>query len=216
MFKKLPLLLLPLIANCDMKNVGVLLGVNLSSQTQEVRYDNNNGSTPAIGTNPYSSKTKEHTLEYKLGYQYYFTRVYFKYSKLDLEDEAQNKFRLDGAVYELNVDYIPLLYTNATRAWNIRGIFGAGVGYNVTHLDTNTPYLLPTDVYPDEGDQVFMEYGYQIGAMVETKYNISLEVAYRYRKGDLQEYTDDKGDAGNKVSIDLITSELYVGLNYIF
>ena len=164
----------------------------------------------------YEAKIDDNTYSYKLGYQYYFTRFYFRYANNSFEDKDKNKFKADITTYEVDAEYIPVFYRSSSDTWMIRGLFGFGVGYHYSELTdyTNPEYefFFPKDT--DLEEQHYMEYGYQVGLLLDTSWGIQLETGYRYRVGDLQEYKEE--NTNNEVSFDLDTSEIYFGLGYMF
>jgi hypothetical protein len=215
--KKIFLLFLPLILMADIDSKGFFVGVDVSHKKSKVYYTNSNPNGLAIATDEYENIHSDTGVSFKLGYEYYFTRVYLRYNRFNYDDKEKKLYKIEGITYEINIEYIPLIYKTKNDKFNIRGIVGSGVGYNVSELEVYTEdgYLLPSDVFPCDS-QRYMEYGFEIGILVESYWGISAEVGFRYRYGDLQEYTDDKGDQGNKASFDLKTEEFYFGLNYLF
>lgn len=202
-------LLLTTLAHAEIEQSGFFVGIDLSHTNTKLVYDNS-GNMP---TSPYNNDLYSKNRSYKIGYQAYFTRVYARYSKFSHKDEERNKFTIDnGEVYELNADYIPVFYMNQDKKWNIRGIFGLGVGYNASNMtDLDGSFLLPVGETVG-GRQYYMEYGYQIGVMSETSIGLSVELAYRMRYGNLQEHTD----TANNTTFSQETQEFYLGLNYLF
>ena len=215
MIKKIVLassLLVGTMASAEISQKGFFVGVDFSQSDYEIKYEKNSATS---GTNNYSAHGKENLTSFKVGYQYYFTRIYGRYNSFKYKDNEKDYYKVDGDVYELNVDYIPVLYTNDTKVWNIRGIFGIGIGYNHSKVkDFNTNSLLPggTSGLGEGENQDYMEYGYQVGIMSETSIGLSIEAAYRARYGTLQEFTD----SANRATLDLVTQEFYLGVNYLF
>jgi len=202
----------------DIDARGVFIGLELGQMNAESSYDRTLNFTSA--PKAYSSKEKYTDASLKLGYQYYFTRVYALIKKKkDLEDKAQGLYKIQNQTVELNVDYLPLFYMNDNKNFTIRGIFGLGIGANKSKLLEYDPSLDTTGTVAralDKESQMHMEYGYQLGIMCETSIGFNLELGYRVRYGDLLEFTNDKNDQGDKVSFDLYSNEYYIGLNYLF
>lgn len=206
------MLLVGTLAQAEIEQRGFFVGVDLSQKSSNVKYDNNaNGILTSITTLPYTNELSDMGTSLKVGYQYYFTRVYARYSSFDYKDEKRDKFTIKGAVYELNADYLPLFYVSESKEWNIRGIFGLGAGYNASDMSDYDVGLLPAGESA-VGTQNYMEYGYQVGVMSQTSLGISVEAAYRVRYGNLQEFTD----TANNSTFSLETKEFYFGLNYLF
>ena len=196
----------------ELRNKGVFVGVDLTHVNAKMYYTNNaSASSTAIPTSPYTNELQENQFSYKIGYQYYFTRVYARYATFNYKDEARKRYKIDGKLYELNVDYLPVFYKEKNNHYAIKGIFGVGVGYNSSKLTTYNPFLLPSGVNID-GTQNYMEYGYQLGFGFEFSFGLGVEFAYRTRYGNLQEYTD----GTNNATFNLKTQSIYGGLNYIF
>ena len=195
-------------ANAEIDQSGFFVGLDYANKTSSVEYDSK-GSMPY---NTYTSDYSADSLSLKAGYQAYFARVYARYTDFEHKDTKRDKFTIsNGKVYELNADYIPVFYTNESKDWNIRGLFGVGVGYNASELTEYEDSLLP--VGESAGPtQNYMQYGFQVGILVESSYGVSLETAYRERSGNLQEFTD----GANNAVFSLKTSEFYLGLNYLF
>jgi hypothetical protein len=223
MIKKIAMMsmLVSTLLYADIDQKGFFVGVDFSQSDYELEY---NHSVDPTGfdylISDYASSDEDNLYSVKAGYQYYFTRVYARYSKFDYKDTNLNKYRIEGAVIELNADYLPVFYTSESKIWNIRGIFGIGVGYNESELKDYDPYLFSVgDVGAGEqlsdGKQHYMEYGYQIGVMSETSIGLSVEFAYRVRYGDLLEFTDSQTDS-KTATFDLRTKEIYIGVNYLF
>ena len=202
------LLVMSSFAESKIDTSGFLVGLDLSSKSSHLAYESG-GSMPLF---PYENKYTNSALSLKLGYQNYFGRVYARYSSFEYKDDARDKFTIgDGQTYELNADYLPLFYVSEQEEFNLRGIFGIGVGYNKSQLKDYDTFLLPGDERIDSA-QNFIEYGYQLGVLVESEYGVSLEAAYRVRYGVLQESTDD----ANSAAFNLETQEFYLGINYLF
>jgi len=196
----------------DISQKGFFVGADLSQNSAVVAYDNNaNGSSTSITVRPYDNSYSKTIPSFKVGYQYYYTRVYARYSSFDYSDNEREKFSIKGSIYEMNADYVPLMYISKNKSWDIRGVVGFGVGYNDSSLNVKDIGLLPAGESIN-GSQQYMQYGYQLGLMCETSSGISIEMAYRVRYGNLQEFTD----GANQSTFDLETQEFYLGVNYLF
>ena len=203
-------LLAATIANAEISQKGFFVGIDFSQSDYKISYEQTGGIT-----NPYIASDNENSTSFKVGYQYYFARLYGRYNSFKYNDTKKDYYKINGDVYELNADYIPVFYTNDSKVWNIRGIFGIGIGYNHSKTkDFNSNNLLPGGASGlGEGEnQDYMEYGYQVGIMTETSIGLSIEAAYRARYGALQEFTD----TSNRATFDLVTKEFYLGVNYLF
>ena len=215
MIKKIALastLLLGTLLNAEIQQNGFFVGVDLGQRDSRIEYDNNaNGSLTNMTTNPYTNDVSDSSTSLKMGYQYYVTRIYARYSGFNYKDEQRDKYTIKGELYEINVDYTPVFYTNKAKTWNVRGIFGAGVGFNSSKMSEYDLGLIPAGETAGS-TQSYMEYGYQIGVLSETSIGLSLEAAYRVRYGNLQEITD----SSNRATFSLETKEIYLGLNYLF
>ena len=146
---------------------------------------------------------------YKLGYQYYFTRLYFKYSTLE---EETIDYTVDSTSYELNAEYIPIFYRGDSFA--IRGIFGTSLGYIDSEvkdlsarLEQEAQFVGLTDFSDKEAI-----YGIQVGLMLEMSFGLSAELGYRYRRANVLESENSDGT----VTFETKRKQLYMGLNYIF
>ena len=206
-------LLVATMANADISQKGLFIGIDFSENNYELQYENK-GAIPVVSS---LFEDTEHMTSFKVGYQYYFTRVYGRYSEFSYTDTNSHGYTIEGSVLELNADYIPVFYTNQSKTWDIRGVFGIGVGYNQSTFKDYDINLLPAGETADDKQHYYMEYGYQVGLMSETSSGLSIEAVYRARYGDLQEYNDDTAaDAGNKSTFSLVTKEFYLGINYLF
>jgi|GEM_PF-3393808 len=202
-------LLLATLANAEIGQSGFFVGLDISQVDSELKYDNSDST--AYAYNPYTNNISDNRVSFKAGYQAYFARIYARYSTFDYTDEKRDKFTIKGKVYELNADYIPLFYKSENKTWDIRGVFGFGVGYNSSTISDYDTSLLPSGV-SGGSKQNYMEYGYQVGLMSETSIGLSIEAGYRARYGDLQEFTDGSTSA----VFPLTTEEFYLGINYLF
>ena len=171
-------LLLTTVVNAQMKQKGFFVGVDMSMKSSTVDYDNNAASGGAFTINDYSSDSDEIALSHKFGYQYYFTRVYAKLAKYQHDDSSRDKYTIKGTTYEINTDYIPVLYVNDAKTWDIRGVFGVGIGYNTSEISDYDVNLLPVGIDGDRDE--FLQYGVQIGVMAEMDIGLSLELGARF------------------------------------
>ena len=213
MIKKIALastLLVGTIVNAEIQQKGFFVGIDASMKSSTVDYDNNAASGGAFVINDYTSDSDETALSYKFGYQYYFTRLYARVASYKHEDSARDKYTITGTTYEINTDYIPLFYVNDAKTWDIRGVFGIGIGYNSSAISDYDVNLLPTGVEGDRDD--FLQYGMQIGIMAETEIGLSVELGARFRQGHYLEYTDGQ----NYATFSQKSTEYYLGVNYLF
>ena len=195
------------VASAQMKEKGVLVGVDYTNTKTELTHENNVGAVKN-----YSQDVTNGTTGFKVGYQYYFTRIYFRYNKIDLNDEKRDKYTIDGDRYELNAEYIPKFYENKDKSWMIRGLFGGMAGYNSSKVSVTDTNLLPTGITSTSVENNRFVYGFQAGLLLESKWGVSLEGGMRYRKNT---YVD--VDDGNYQSTFYGTDkEYFVGLNYLF
>jgi len=201
-------LLIATLLQAEIDENGFFVGLDVSKTSSKVKYDNSGN----MALLPYTNDLTDARFSLKVGYQAYFTRVYARYTSYDYKDEARDKFTISsGKTYDFNAEYIPVFYVNESKDWNIRGIFGLGLGYNSSSLSDYDEYLLP--VGESAGStQNYMEYGYQVGVMSETSLGVSFEAGYRARFGNLQEFTD----TANNSTFSLESGELYLGINYLF
>lgn len=205
-------LLLATLGQAEIKQNGFFVGLDYSEQNVELKYDNNaNGILTSMTVLPYMNDISHGSPSFKAGYQYYFTRVYARYNSFDYKDEKRDKYTIKGTVYELNADYLPILYVSEDKLWNIRAIVGLGVGYNTSKMSDYDLGLIPPTETAGES-QNYMEYGYQVGIMSETSIGLGVELGYRMRYGNLQEFTD----TANNATFSLETKEFYLGVNYLF
>jgi len=186
----------------SLKGKGFFIGIDIESVKADTSMENKVYSFP--------SKTDNYTEPaFKLGYQYYFTRIYFKYSTVA---EKTDDYTIDSTSYELNVEYIPILYRDNSYA--VRLITGLAVGY--TDNDLKNLSLGFSDSLGSfgvkEDSQKEAIYGVQIGLMLEMSMGLSAEVGYRYRRGNLLEFQNDSGDT----TFETKRKQIYLGLNYMF
>jgi len=185
---------------------GFFLGVDFESVKAETRY------STASQNSLFKITDNEDTYNepaFKLGYQYYFTRVYFKYSQVD---EKTDDYTIESTSYEANVEYMPVIYRG--NAYAVRLITGLAVGFTKNDLvglsARMQDQLNITDATDSSDTQVI--YGAQIGLMLELSMGLSAELGYRYRRGDLLEMEADSGNT----TFETKRKQLYLGLNYMF
>jgi len=209
MIKKIVLAttLLVTLAQAEIQQTGFFVGLDGSKRTVDIAYNNNE---TAFAIRQYTSKSTQKTLSYKVGYQYYFTRLYARINSFKDVDGARDKYTIQGKTYELNAEYIPVFYMSKSKDWDIRGLFGAGIGYNSSKLENYDLTLLPVSV--SSSTQSFMEYGYQVGVLVESEIGLSLELGLRFRQGHLLEYSDGQ----NESTFSREETAYYLGVNYLF
>jgi len=190
---------------------GFFVGIDLGISDATTKYEKNGVS---ITTTDYEASTDKTLLSLKAGYQYYFTRIYARITdSKQYEDTAKQRYTLENQVLEVCVDYIPVFYTAKNNRWDLRGVFGLGVGLNrgnLSEFDVRldaTPSMLNTD------SQQAMEYGYEIGLLVEAYDNFSAEIGMRYRTGNVAQFQDSDQ---NEVTFSQETTEYYLGINYLF
>jgi len=189
-----------------LKAKGFFIGVDFENIDAETRYKYDSQSH--VNNIP-NSTDKYNEPAFKLGYQYYYTRLYFKYSSLD---EKTQDYTIASKSYEINAEYIPIFYRGNRYA--IRGIFGVSIGY----MDSEIKDF--SDRFATEAQSVGLTdhedkqavYGAQIGLMYEMSNGLSAEVGYRYRGGNLIE--SDNGT--DKVTFETKRKQLYLGINYLF
>ena len=189
-----------------LKAKGFFIGVDFENIDAETRYkfdtQNHLNDIP-------NSSDKYNEPAFKLGYQYYYTRIYFKYSSLD---EKTQDYTVESTSYELNAEYIPILYRGDSYA--IRGFFGVAAGYMDSEIkDFSNRFAQEADAVDlnDYSDKQAV-YGVQIGLMYEMSNGLNAELGYRYRRGNLLE--SDNGT--DSVTFETKRRQLYLGLNYLF
>ena len=198
------------------KQKGFFVGLDVSYMNATTRYDK---SGAGITTSSYSSKDYLVPVSVRLGYQYYFTRIYARINnEKSYQDNKKERYKLDSKAYEINADYIPVIYTSTEKDWTIRALFGVGLGANksaLTYYDARLDSIgTNLEAILDKDTQWNMEYGLQMGAMAEFDFGLNVELAYRYRSGLMSEFSDT--DGANEVTFKLLSSEIYLGVNYLF
>lgn len=214
MIKKIALTttLLTSLAYAEIEHQGVFVGVDIALKHSNLDYDNtNNATTSAIETNDYSSFNSKGIGSFKLGYQYYFTRFYARFNQFKYEDRTKSKYSIKGNLYEMNLEYLPILYRAKNREWNIRAAFGLGFGYATSKMNSYSSQLLPVGESADKGEN-YMQYGYQTALLCESDLGLSAEIGLRYREGHLFEFSDGQ----NEATITHDDMEYYLGINYLF
>lgn len=206
MIKKITLAttLLFTLVHAEIKQTGFFIGADVGSKSSNVKYDSD-------GAYKYDMVSNNDSLSFKLGYQYYFTRVYARINSFIYQDTKRDNYTLKGRTYELNADYIPVFYMSKSKKWNLRGVFGFAAGYSSSKLENYDVNLLPVGITA-ERSQRSMEYGTQIGLMSETSIGLSVEIGLRLRQGPLIELTDGVASA----TFNRDDKEYYLGVNYLF
>ncbi len=190
----------------SLRGKGFFIGFDLESIKAETRYSTSSTNTL------YNISDNEDTYTepaFKVGYQYYFTRVYFKYSQVD---EKTDDYTVESTSYEANIEYIPVLYRAHTYA--VRLITGLAVGFtknDLSGLSANMQEQLEFTDATDSSDTQAI-YGAQIGVMLEMSMGLSAELGYRYRRGNLLEVEADSGNT----TFETKRKQFYIGINYIF
>ena len=204
------------------KDKGIFAGLDMSRMDATTAYRKSTN-IPAFNTydNPYLTIP---VVSYKIGYQYYYTKIYFRMSNsYTVKDKKREKYSLSTKVYELDIDYAPILYRGKNRDWHLEGVIGVAAGVNESTLGDNYNKRL---FDPMNGDgtvttntQDKMNLGVNIGVIVMADPSgVSLEAGYRFRSGLALEYfdTDASGNRNNEATFQLKTQEIYLGVNYLF
>ena len=215
MIKKIVLAtaLLATAANAEIQQKGFFVGVDFSKMKSDIKYETSDGNVPAaFPYTGYDSTSSDSIPSLKVGYQYYFTRVYARVNSYELEDTSRDKYKIKAKTYELNAEYIPVFYMSEKHSWDIRGIFGFGLGYSDAKITEGDIGLAPALSTSFNDSQKNIEYGYQLGMMIETDIGLSGELGYRYRTGNVIEFTDGQNNSTFMVK----SREFYLGLNYLF
>ena len=213
MIKKIALasILLGTLANAEIDQTGFFVGID-GSKSSNIMYENTNADNPTFAYNEYTANFDEYTPSFKVGYQYYFTRLYARINSFEYTDSKRDKYTIKGMTYELNADYIPVFYMSKDKEWDIRGVFGVGVGLNTSKLENYDVALLPVDITANDS-QSYVEYGLQVGLLSEISIGMSLELGLRYRQGYLQKFSDINS---NEATFSRDETEYYFGVNYLF
>ena len=222
MIKKIALIttLFSTLAYADMSEKGFFVGADVSTYSNAETAYSKKGTV--ITTANYQSNSSFITAtSLKMGYQYYFTRVYMRVNNsTTFKDETKNRFKIASQVIELNADYLPLLFKTDDESFTLKGLIGVGVGANKSALksysaqiDVNTGK--PEDSILNQNTQWLMEYGGQLGFILnKTDSGLSFELAYRYRSGLMTQFTNQ--DDSYQATFKLMSSEFYLGANYMF
>ena len=204
-------LLTATLLNAEIQQSGFFVGVDMGNKTSKVDYATSDTANPSSISSISDYKTTP--LSYKLGYQYYFARVYARISDDNYKDTLKNRYEISSKLYEMNADYLPLFYMNGSKDFALRGVFGVGVGYTDNKVsNTLSSATLEKGMLDSKPNQKYMIYGGQVGVMLESSYGVSLEAGARFREGVLLEYVIDNGTA----TFDHMSTEFYLGLNYLF
>ncbi len=190
----------------SLRGKGFFIGLDLESVKADTRYSTSSTNTLFTIRDNEDTYTKP---AFKVGYQYYFTRVYFKYSQVD---EKTDDYTVESTSYEANIEYIPVLYRANTYA--VRLITGLAVGFtknDLSGLSANMQEQLNFTDATDSSDTQAI-YGAQVGVMIEMSMGLSAELGYRYRRGNLLEVEADSGDTTFKTK----RKQFYLGINYMF
>ena len=193
-------------ANTPLKGKGFFIGLDLERLDVDSRVDFNSQTTVYNVSGDTDTYTEP---AFKVGYQYYFTRVYFKYSSID---EETDHYTVESKSYEINLEYIPIIYRS--KEYALRLITGLSIGYTDNEITSASPQMQANliAINYSGGSENQAIYGAQIGLMLEMSMGLSAEVGYRYRKGDLIDSSDSSGN----VTLETKRKQLYLGLNYMF
>lgn len=202
-----------------MKEKGFFVGIDISHNQTDMSY-RKSSSIPAY--NVYNNIATYYPVSIKVGFQYYFAKIYLRFSDpITISDTTRDAYSIKTKVYELNVDYIPILYRNKDKEWTIKGVLGIASGVNASKLIEYDKRLfdpMNTDGTVDTGSQYNMNLGYNIGLINEFDSGLNIELGYRFRSGLALEYfdTDQSGNRSNEATFKLRTKEFYLGVNYLF
>ncbi|MDF1879425.1 hypothetical protein JHD46_07225 [Sulfurimonas sp. SAG-AH-194-C20] len=217
MIKKIALItiLLSSLSYGAMIQKGLIVGIDTSITSSNINYAKNGS---GITTSNYSAGGSLSPVSLKVGYQYYFTRIYGRIStQYEYNDNKLERYKIKNQVFELNTDYIPIIY-KGDNSWHLRGIFGVGVGANKSSLVKYDDRLdsIGINLVPilNKETQWNMEYGFELGLLLEFDFGLGAELGYRVRSGLMGEFSDE--DGANEVTFKLQTSEVYLGVNYLF
>ncbi len=145
----------------------------------------------------------------KLGYQYYFTRIYLQYSKIN---ENYEFYSIRSKFFDLNFEYIPVIYERSN--YKVRGIFGVSIGLNYTRMYDLKRELLNQHKVAllEDYRQNHPMYGFQLGAVYELDFGLSVDLGLRIRKGDFTQMKEET----QEMAIRTDRKEYYLGFNYLF
>lgn len=214
MIKKIVILstLVSTLLYADIKEKGFFVGLDFGENKANVDYRQ-----VGTATNAHTVESESTSVSPKIGYQYYFTRVYVSANKMNYEEE-RGRYTVEEMHYEFDADYIPILYQNFEKGLAIKAIMGVSLGYSYNNLKNikQEDQLLPVDpLYPYDYSQEYFNYGYQLGFLLAGKEGMSFEIGFKSRMGTLLEFQDD--DQGtNRATFNLDAQEYYIGFNYLF
>lgn len=193
-------------AMAELKEKGPFIGIDFQKISDDSLYETSGSAFPYPR---YSNKGDFNNVNFKLGYQYYLTRLYLSVSQ---PDTTYDTYSVKSTEYDMNFEYVPVFYYDSGFA--LRGIFGASIG-----MSDNELYGLSDGVKEQheilgftKNSQQRIIYGWQAGIMVEMDIGLSLELGWRQRHGTLIEFTDQT----NKVTVETKRQHYYLGLNYLF
>ena len=129
MIKKIALastLLISTLVSAETPEKGFLLGLNLSKHDGEMEYKQF-----GTATNNHTVSSDAVSLVPKIGYQYYFTRIYFLTNQYSYK-EARDRYSIKGSNYEIDVDYIPRIYKG--KETSVHLLAGVSVGMQKSTL----------------------------------------------------------------------------------
>jgi len=196
----------------DIEEKGIFLGLDFGQNEATVEYR-------AVGTATSKHSVNSSTIKVapKIGYQYYFTRVYFSANRMNYQEES-SRYTIEEMHYEFDADYLPILYQNLKKDLVLKAVIGASIGYSYSELKNikQEDQLLPLDpISPYSYSQEHFNYGYQLGLQLAGKNGMSVEVGFKTRMGTLLEFQDD-AQGTNRATFNLDSKEYYIGFNYLF
>ena len=214
MIKKIAILstLVSTLLYADIKEKGFFVGLDFGANRASVDYKQ-----VGTATNAHTVESSTTSISPKIGYQYYFTRVYASANKMNYQEE-RGKYTIVEEHYELNADYLPIIYQNFEKDFAIKGVMGISMGYSYTNLNSikQEDQLLPVDpIIAYDYAQEYFNYGYQLGFLLAGKDGVSMEVGFKSRMGTLLEFQDDS-QGTNRATFNLDAQEYYIGFNYLF
>ena len=214
MMKKIVMLstLVSTLLYADVKEKGFFVGLDFGDNKANVDYRQ-----VGTATNAHTVESDATSVSPKIGYQYYFTRVYASANKMNYQEE-RGRYTIEETHYEFNADYIPILYQNFEKDLAIKAIMGVSLGYSYNNLRniSQEDQLLPVDpVIAYDYEQEYFNYGYQLGFLLVGKDGVSVEVGFKSRMGTLLEFQDDS-QGTNRATFNLDAQEYYMGFNYLF
>lgn len=203
-----------------LKEKGFFAGLDLSRVHSKIEYKNSS----TLTSNPYVNSDYTNPISLKLGYQYYFTKIYARINSSSvIDDRTKDRYKIKTHVIEFNTDYIPILYTNENKDWAIKGVLGVAVGVNSSKFNEYNGQQLFAPMNDENGTvstntQYKMNLGYNLGLITEWDSGVSAELGYRFRSGLALEYfdNDNSGNRLNEATFKLLSQEIYLGVNYLF